>query len=117
MNDVIMFPSRLKYRIFREPTDLRNGIKGLSDIVYKHLGKGIRGEPVMFFFFNRSRKDVKALWHDYPRVFVLHCRLEENDFVLPALDPTTKTIDMEPARMMALLQGLRVYKIEPTEGS
>lgn len=114
MNDVLMFPSRLKYRIFREPIDLRNGAKGLGKIVHKHLGKGIEGEPIMFFFFNKTRKDVKALWFDNNRTFILQCRLTDETFTIPVIDPSKRTLDLEPAKMMALLQGLRIYKIEPS---
>ena len=114
MNDILMFPSRLKYRIFREPVDFRNGMNGLSKLVYKHLGKGIEGEPIMFFFFNRTRKEVKALWFDNNRIHIYQCRLGDESFTLPVIDPSKKTLDIEPAKMMALLQGLRLYKIEPS---
>jgi len=113
---ILVFPSRLKYRLFKDPVDFRNGKKGLSKIVYRHLGKEIKDEPILFLFYNRARTEIKGLLYDAPLLTLLQCSLvDETTFSIPYINPTTKTLDMEPAKLMLLLQGLKLHQ-RPPEG-
>ena len=115
---ILVFPSRLKYRLFRDPVDFRNGKKGLGKIVYKHLGKDIKDEPILFLFYNRARTEIKGLLHDAPVFTLFNCSLVDGTtFNIPYINPTTKTLDMEPAKLMSLLQGLKIHQTPPPQES
>jgi len=112
---IFLFPSRLKYRIFREPVDFRNGKNGLSKMVFRHLGKGIKDEPIMFLFYNKSRKEIKGLLYDDPLFTLLQCGLiSETTFHIPYINPSLKTLDVDAGKMMKLLNG---FKIDPKQDS
>jgi len=115
MSSILVFPSRLKYRLFKEPVDFRNGKRGLRKIVFQHLGKDLKDEPIMFLFFNKSRKEIKALLYDVPLFTLLQFgSTNETTFSIPYFNPAAKTLDMEPAKLMSLLQGLKLYQaIDP----
>lgn len=111
MSSILVFPSRLKYRLFKDPVDFRNGKKGLRKIVYRHLGKDLKDEPIMFLFYNKSRTEIKALLYDAPLFLLLQCSMtDETSFNLPHFNPATKSLDMEPAKLMSLLQGLKLHQ-------
>jgi len=64
MSELLIFPDRLKYRIFREPANLRNDVKGLGNLVFAHLDKTGKGERIVYFFSTknatRSKSRIKA---------------------------------------------------------
>ena len=49
MNDIILFPDRLKYRIFKQPIDMRCGFNRLGEKAFMHLGKHGHDEHIIFF--------------------------------------------------------------------
>ena len=108
MNEIVMFPASLKYRIFRDPVDMRKSFEGLSQLVFRHLGKAGDGEPILFFFFNKKRTAVKALYYNRRSVTILYSRLKEDAFTLPGFEKDQKTVDLSPVTMTALLEGLTI---------
>lgn len=109
MSDILVFPEKLKYRVFREPIDLRRSFKGLEDIVYRHLGKYGDGEKIVFFFFNKSRTCYKSLYYDTTTIHIHYAKLKEDAYKLPVFTPDQRTIDLDPVTLMALLQGLNLF--------
>lgn len=115
MSEILLLSGNLKYRIFRDPVDMRKGFNGLGNLVYKHLGKEIRGERILFFFFNKPRTTLKAILYEETRMTILHCRLHEGTFALPRFNLINKTVDMDSVMLMSLLQGLELHKIKAPE--
>jgi transposase len=109
MIDILIFPERLKYRIFKEPVDLRNDVKGLGNLVYRHLGKPGKGEPIVFIFFNKKRNTVKILYYDGRGVHVHKNTLDTDLFSIPVIDKDQRIVDVDPLTMMALMSGMKVY--------
>lgn len=108
MNDIILFPERLKYRIFKKPVDMRCGFNKLGEKVFTHLGKHGHDERIIFFFFNRQRTAVKALYYTPRMMTILHGKLIRDEFMLPGFDESQSTIDLSPVTMNKLLSGLNV---------
>jgi hypothetical protein len=115
MNEIIMFPANLKYRIFRDPVDMRKSFDGLGKLVFRHLGKIGDNEPVLFFFFNKHRTAVKALFCNRRMMTILYGKLKEGAFKLPGFSQDQKTIDLSPTTMTALLDGLTVLDTRPVQ--
>jgi len=114
MNDIMLFPERLKYRIFKEPVDMRCGFKKLGEKVFAHLGKYGFDERIMFFFFNKQCTAVKALYYNQRMVTLLYTKLLDDDFKLPGFDPGQRTIDLSPMTINKLLSGMIVLDSKPT---
>lgn len=108
MNEIVMFPTTLKYRIFKDPVDMRKSFDGLGQLVFRHLGKYGDGEPVLFLFFNKHRTCVKALFYNHSMVTILYDRRKEEAFKLPGFAADQKSVDVSPATLTALLQGLSI---------
>ena len=108
MNEIVMFPTTLKYRIFRDPVDMRKSFDGLGQLVFRHLGKYGDDEPILFLFFNKQRTCVKGLFYNHHMITILYGRRKEEVFKLPGFTPDQKTIDVSPVTLTALLQGLTV---------
>jgi len=108
MNDIVIFPERLKYRIFKQPVDMRCGFNKLGEKVFMHLGKHGHDERIIFFFFNRQRTCVKALYYTPRMMTILHGKLLRDEFTLPGFDEGQNTIDLSPVTMNKLLSGLNV---------
>lgn len=115
MSELLLISDRLKYRVFRDPVDMRKSFNGLAGLVYKHLGKDIRGERILFFFFNKARTTVKALLHEERHMTIFYCKLHEGTFSLPRFDLMHKTVDMDPVMLLSLLKGLELHKIKHPE--
>ncbi len=98
MSELLIFPDRLKYRIFREPVNLRNNVKGLGNPVYAyaHLGKSDKGERIVYFFFNKKHDTVKALYFGEHAITVIKIVLESDTFTLPGFERDQKTTDLDP---------------------
>jgi transposase len=112
MSEILLLSGKLRYRIFRDPVDMRKSFNGLGGLIYKHLGKDIRGERILFFFFNKPRNTMKAILYEETRMTILHCKLHEGSFVLPRFSLVNKHVDLEPVMLMSLLQGLELHRIK-----
>jgi transposase len=85
--------------------DMRNGIDGLRALVDGALKKDpYQGH--LFVFVGKAKDKVKILFWDR-NGFVLYLkRLERGRFQLPAVDAHTKHVEMEPAQLAMLLDGI-----------
>jgi hypothetical protein len=108
MSELLIFPDRLKYRIFREPVNLRNDVKGLGNLVYNHLGKTGKGEKIVYFFFNKKRNSVKALYYGEHAINVIKIVLESDTFTLPGFERDQRTTDLDPVTLMMLIRGMKL---------
>ncbi len=110
MNELLIFPERFKFRIFREKTDMRKGFNKLGELVYRHLGKPGKGEKIVFFFFNSKGDGVKVLFYDERGKHIFYTILDQEKFVMPYFEKDQKTVDLDTVTLMAMLQGLKLYK-------
>jgi transposase len=88
-----------------ELTDMRKGIDGLRAIVEGTL----RHDPYdghLFVFVGKSKDKVKLLFWDRSGFVLYMKRLERGRFQLPAVDARRKQVEMEPAQLAMLLDGI-----------
>jgi len=85
--------------------DMRNGIDGLRAMVEGALRKDPY-EGHLFVFVGKAKDKVKILFWDR-NGFVLYLkRLERGRFQLPVVDERRKHVEMEPAQLAMLLDGI-----------
>ena len=98
-------PPSVRIHLATGLVDMRNGIDGLRALVEGALKK----DPYaghLFVFIGKSKDKVKILFWDR-NGFVLYLkRLERGRFQLPAVDERTRQIEMEPAQLAMLLDGI-----------
>jgi transposase len=98
-------PPSVRIYFATELTDMRNGIDGLRAIVEGAL----RHDPYdghLFVFVGKAKDKVKILFWDR-NGFVLYLkRLEKGRFQLPIIDARRKHVEMEPAQLAMLLDGI-----------
>ena len=98
-------PPSVRIHFATELVDMRNGIDGLRAVVEGALKK----DPYaghLFVFVGKSKDKVKILFWDR-NGFVLYLkRLERGRFQLPIVDERRKHVEMEPAQLAMLLDGI-----------
>ena len=88
-----------------EPVDMRNGIDGLRAKVEQTLRKDPY-EGHLFVFVGKSRDKLKILFWDRGGFVLYLKRLERGRFQLPRLDEKRRHVEMEPAQLAMLLDGM-----------
>jgi transposase len=98
-------PPSVRIYFATELTDMRNGIDGLRAIVEGAL----RHDPYeghLFVFVGKSKDKVKILFWDRAGFVLYLKRLEKGRFQLPVVDARRKHVEMEPAQLAMLLDGI-----------
>ena len=99
------FPPSVRIYVAAEEVDMRKRIDGLK----AHVEAAFRKDPFdghLFVFVGKRRDRVKILFWDR-NGFVLYLkRLERGRFQLPVLDPKRQHVEMEPAQLGMLLDGI-----------
>jgi transposase len=91
-------------------TYMRRGIDNPAALVQQLLGADpFDGSP--YAFRGRKGRLVKCLWHDGVGLFLLTQRMEQGAFPRPAT-PTGK-VELSPAQMSLLLEGLEWRRVQP----
>jgi transposase len=88
-----------------EPVDMRKGIDGLRAQVEGEFRKDPY-EGHLFVFIGKRRDRVKILFWDRSGFVLYLKRLERGRFQLPVLDLKRKQVQMEPAQLAMLLDGI-----------
>ena len=109
------------FRIYfaTELADMRNGIDGLRAIVEGAL----RSDPYtghLFVFVGKAKDKVKILFWDRSGFVLYMKRLEKGRFQLPVMDEHRKHVEMDPAQLAMLLDGIdlnarRLVRWQPDE--
>ena len=98
-------PPSVRIHFATELVDMRNGIDGLRAIVEGTLKKDAYGGH-LFVFVGKSKDKVKILFWDRSGFVLYMKRLEKGRFQLPVLDARRKHVEMEPAQLAMLLDGI-----------
>jgi transposase len=94
---------RIYYAV--ELVDMRNGIDGLRAKVEQTLRKD-PFEGHLFVFVGKARDKVKILFWDRGGFVLYLKRLERGRFQLPVFDAKRRQVEMEPAQLAMLLDGI-----------
>jgi transposase len=98
-------PPSVRIYFATELTDMRNGIDGLRAIVEGTL----RHDPYaghLFVFIGKAKDKAKILFWDRSGFVLYLKRLEKGRFQLPIVDARRKHVEMEPAQLAMLLDGI-----------
>ena len=98
-------PPSVRIYFATDVVDMRNGIDGLRGIVEGVL-KRDPFEGHLFVFVGKSRDKVKILFWDRGGFVVYLKRLERGRFQLPVVDARRKNVELEPAQLAMLLDGI-----------
>jgi len=102
---VLGLPSSVRIYFATALVDMRNGIDGLRARVQQVLEKDPNAGH-LFVFIGKSRDKLKILFWDRNGYVVYFKRLERGRFQLPSADETRTKIEMEPAQLAMLLDGI-----------
>ena len=104
---MIGFSSKLRYYLYCESTDMRNGFDGLAGIVRNQLFKDpISGD--VFIFINKKRTHIKLLYWDGDGFGLFYKRLEKGRYSFLS-NSTYKQLKRD--ELMMLLEGLSFGKM------
>ena len=98
-------PPSVRIYFATELTDMRNGIDGLRALVEGSL----RFDPYeghLFVFVGKSKDKVKILFWDRSGFVLYMKRLEKGHFQLPVALGQRKHVEMDPAQLAMLLDGI-----------
>jgi transposase len=98
-------PPSVRIYFAAELADMRNGIDGLRALVEGTL----RHDPYaghLFVFVGKGKDKVKILFWDRSGFVLYMKRLEKGRFQLPIIDARRKHVEMEPAQLAMLLDGI-----------
>lgn len=85
-----------------QPTNMRKSFRGLSALVYQHLGRPEDG--AYYVFVNRRRTHVKILHWDGDGLAIWYKRLEKGCFVMPRAEGSR--VELDRRRLTMLLEGI-----------
>jgi transposase len=101
------FSTSLRYFIYSEPTDMRNGFDGLSGLVRNNLHKNpLNGD--VFIFINHRKTHIKLLYWDGDGFVIFYKRLEKGTFELPASNDGSLQINRKD--LLMILEGIDLKK-------
>ena len=102
---VLGLPPSVKIYFATGLIEMRNGIGGLRAVVEQVL-KRDPNQGHLFVFVGKRRDRLKILFWDRNGYVVYFKRLERGRFQLPATDERRTRIEMEPAQLAMLLDGI-----------
>ena len=102
---MLSLPRSVRIYVASVPVDMRMGHDGLFALIREQWKK----DPFtghLFVFFGRAHDRVKVLFWDRGGFVVYYKRLEKGRFQLPVVDPRRRHVEMEPAQLAMLLDGI-----------
>jgi transposase len=88
--------------LYMQPTDMRRSFRGLSALIYQHLGRPEDGS--YYVFVNRPRTHVKILYFDGDGLAIWYKRLEKGRFVMPRMQ--ADRVELDRRQLAMLLEGI-----------
>ncbi len=98
-------PPSVQIYFATELVDMRNGIDGLRALVESALKKDPYGGH-LFVFIGKAKDKAKILFWDRNGFVLYMKRLERGRFQLPVVGDRAKHVEMEPAQLAMLLDGI-----------
>ena len=99
----MLLPSDFKVWVYKEPTDMRKAINGLSQLVVEKWSDNPQS-GALYVFYNRARDRIKVLYWHYNGFCLLHKRLESGRFKLPTT--SDNHFELSEHQLYRLLEGL-----------
>ncbi len=98
---------KLRYWLYREPTDMRKGFDGLSGLISSRVvGDPLSGD--VYIFVSRARTHVKLLYWDGDGFVLYYKRLERGRFEVPS--SIALSHELRRDEVVMLLEGVRVIQ-------
>jgi len=102
---VLGLPPSVKIYFASALVDMRNGIDGLRTVVEQVLKRN-PDEGHLFVFVGKGKDKLKILFWDRNGYVVYFKRLERGRFQMPAVNAQRARVEMEPAQLAMLLDGI-----------
>ena len=87
-----------------DPVDMRGSFDALAGHVRRLHRDPLDGH--LYLFVNRRRRLLKALWFDRTGWALYSKRLERGTFEFPAADEATGQVEVDPAQLAMILEGI-----------
>ena len=100
---MLSIPGRGRILLYTQPADMRKSFRGLSALVYAHLGRPEDGS--YYVFVNRRRTHIKILYFDGDGFALWYKRLENGNFVLPVTSGRDR-VQLDRRQLTMLLEGV-----------
>lgn len=104
----MLFSKDIKVWVYKESSDMRKSINGLSQLVVDNFEENLQSGDV-FVFYNKSIKTVKILFWHYNGFMLLQKKLEKNRFKIPKSVLTN--ICITERQLYQLLEGMHFANI------
>ena len=99
-----------RYFLYRERTDMRKGVDGLSGLVRSGLNRDpLSGD--IFIFFNRRHTQVKLLHWERDGFSIYYKRLERGTYELPSIDGQAGSVELRSDELMLILHGIDLSSV------
>lgn len=106
---MLTLPPTVRVYLAAGATDLRKSFDGLAGLASTVLGESaVSGH--LFVFCNRRRDRLKILVWDGSGLWVCAKRLERGTFAWPAIEAEKRKVELTPAELTAILDGLDVQE-------
>lgn len=107
-----MFPisSTLRFYLYSQPTDMRQGFDGLSGLVISRMNRNPLSGDV-YLFINRRRDRMKLLIWDRTGYWILYKRLEQGRFQTSVHPLSLKEVPLSYENIIMLLEGIDLSRI------
>ena len=102
---MITIPRSVRIFIGSTPIDMRKSIDGLMAIVQEELAEDAYSGH-LFVFVSRRCNRVKILTWDQGGFVLIYKRLEQGQFKLPHMDPSTMSVEIDATQLAMLLDGI-----------
>ena len=105
-------PARLRFYLYRRPTDMRKSFDGLHGIVSTDAARDPLSGDV-FVFVNKRRNRIKFLIWDGDGFWIFYKRLEKGTFQIP-IDTAAEATSLEVSydQLMMILQGIDLASVK-----
>jgi len=102
---------RLRFYLYTQPTDMRQGFDGLSGIITNsQLGDPVSGD--VYVFVNRRRDRMKLLVWDRTGFWLFYKRLEKGTFQIPPATADQKSIELSYDILLMLVEGIDISSLK-----
>lgn len=111
---MLLLPGSVRILLASEPTDMRNGIDGLTAIAQGAWREDVYAGSY-FVFLSRRRDGVKILTWDNGGFVIFYKRLERGRFRRPTAVEGQTTVKLDSTQLAMLLDGIDLSRVRRTE--